>query len=226
MPDEVHLVQIRSLKWMHFWVVGSSGSHLEESPPSMPPQHLELSSLRALPRKSFPEHSSLGLGDAKAWEVRVPKDVWISEAVEAWVTAPEAFRSPRPPATRESTEKFTSGSAAPSLLSTRCLDGDITTADRLVLTELDRAPVLQPGESLPARSLDESSERGSASDPARDPGRACGAAVPSSPTLFSVRSGEEIMSNQPRYSASTRVRVPWHGTRLMEASSISESLQL
>jgi hypothetical protein len=151
MPDAVHLVQMRSLKWMHFWVVGSSGSHLEESPASMPPQHLEPSSLRALPRESFPEPSCLGLGDVEASEVRVPKDVWISEAVEAWVTAPEAFRSPSPPAVRESMEKA-GGSAAPSLLSTRCLEvlGDIASADRFVLTELNRAPVLQPGESLPA----------------------------------------------------------------------------
>jgi hypothetical protein len=161
MPDAVHLEQMRSLKWMHFWVVGSSGSHLDESPASMPPQHLEPSSLRALPRESFPEPSCLGLGDVEASEVRVPKDVWISEAVEAWVwiseaveawvTAPEAFRSSSPPAVRESMEKA-GGSAAPSLLSTRCLEvlGDIASADRFVLTELNRAPVLQPGESLPA----------------------------------------------------------------------------
>jgi hypothetical protein len=93
----------------------------------------------------------LGLGDVEASEVRVPKDVWISVAVEAWVTAPKAFRSSSPTAVRESMEKA-GGSAAPSLLSTRCLEvlGDIASADRFVRTELNRAPVLQPGESLPA----------------------------------------------------------------------------
>jgi hypothetical protein len=156
MPDAVHLMQMRSLKWMHFWVVGSSGSHLEESPASMPPQHLKPSSLRALPRESFPEPgcslvAASGMRNGEASEVRLPQDAEICEAVEAWEHALRAFSPPRPPTVRESIE-WAGGSAAPSLSATRCSEvlGYIAPDDRFVLIEPDRAPVLEPGESLQA----------------------------------------------------------------------------